>query len=158
MAETNGCNLFLVYEGVVVTPNADHCMPGVTRGLVMKLCQTLLSKNQQEGNLVSNNENDSNNKEVNMVKGFEERRVSLSEFYSADEVFMTGTMGELTPVVIIDGRHIGSAHDRSSSSDDNDSNFDDNGIRLGAGPITKLLIREYKLLVQKPELFTPIII
>ena len=37
----------------------------------------------------------------------EERRVSLSQFYCADEVFTTGTMGELTPVTKIDGRVIG---------------------------------------------------
>jgi branched-subunit amino acid aminotransferase/4-amino-4-deoxychorismate lyase len=36
-----------------------------------------------------------------------ERRVSLSEFHAADEVFTTGTMGELTPVSVIDGRCIG---------------------------------------------------
>ncbi|CAM9759832.1 unnamed protein product [Discosporangium mesarthrocarpum] len=37
----------------------------------------------------------------------QERRVSLSECHSADEVFTTGTMGELTPVIEIDGRKIG---------------------------------------------------
>jgi branched-subunit amino acid aminotransferase/4-amino-4-deoxychorismate lyase len=36
-----------------------------------------------------------------------ERRISLTEFYAADEVFTTGTMGELTPVCEIDGRMIG---------------------------------------------------
>ncbi|GER37263.1 branched-chain amino acid aminotransferase [Striga asiatica] len=36
-----------------------------------------------------------------------ERRISLSEFHTADEVFTTGTMGELSPVVKIDGRVIG---------------------------------------------------
>ncbi|CAA0838874.1 Branched-chain-amino-acid aminotransferase-like protein 2 [Striga hermonthica] len=36
-----------------------------------------------------------------------ERRISLSEFHTADEVFTTGTMGELSPVVKIDGRIIG---------------------------------------------------
>lgn len=36
-----------------------------------------------------------------------ERRISLAEFHSADEVFTTGTMGELTPVTCIDGRSIG---------------------------------------------------
>lgn len=36
-----------------------------------------------------------------------ERRISLVEFYTADEVFTTGTMGELTPVLEIDGRQIG---------------------------------------------------
>ncbi|KAJ4846730.1 hypothetical protein Tsubulata_043097 [Turnera subulata] len=37
----------------------------------------------------------------------EERRISLSEFHTADEVWTTGTMGELTPVVKIDGRKVG---------------------------------------------------
>ena len=36
-----------------------------------------------------------------------ERRLSLAEFHTADEVFTTGTMGELTPVTLIDGRVIG---------------------------------------------------
>jgi branched-subunit amino acid aminotransferase/4-amino-4-deoxychorismate lyase len=36
-----------------------------------------------------------------------ERRISLAEFHAADEVFTTGTMGELTPVTEIDGRPIG---------------------------------------------------
>ena len=36
-----------------------------------------------------------------------ERNLSVTEFYNADEVFTTGTMGELTPVVEIDGRRIG---------------------------------------------------
>ena len=36
----------------------------------------------------------------------EERQISLSEFYGADTVFTTATMGELTPVAEIDGRAI----------------------------------------------------
>lgn len=36
-----------------------------------------------------------------------ERNISLVEFHAADEVFTTGTMGELTPVFEIDGRKIG---------------------------------------------------
>jgi len=36
-----------------------------------------------------------------------EKRISLTEAYTADEVFTTGTMGELTPVKEIDGRIIG---------------------------------------------------
>ena len=35
-----------------------------------------------------------------------ERNISIGEFYNADEVFITGTMGELTPVYEIDGRVI----------------------------------------------------
>jgi branched-subunit amino acid aminotransferase/4-amino-4-deoxychorismate lyase len=37
-----------------------------------------------------------------------ERNLSLTEMYTADEVFTTGTMGELTPVLEIDGRRVGS--------------------------------------------------
>jgi branched-chain amino acid aminotransferase len=40
---------------------------------------------------------------------YAERDLSLTEFHRADEVFCSGTMGELTPVVAIDGRPIGSA-------------------------------------------------
>ena len=36
-----------------------------------------------------------------------ERDISLTELYTADEVFTTGTMGELTPVLEVDGRRIG---------------------------------------------------
>jgi len=35
------------------------------------------------------------------------RDLSLAEFYRADEVFCTGTMGELAPVSTLDGRRIG---------------------------------------------------
>ena len=40
----------------------------------------------------------------------QEADLSLSEFYNADGVFATGTMGELTPVVEIDGRVIAKDH------------------------------------------------
>jgi branched-chain amino acid aminotransferase len=36
----------------------------------------------------------------------EERNLSLVDFYNADQVFATGTMGELTPIVEIDGRKV----------------------------------------------------
>ena len=36
-----------------------------------------------------------------------ERNLSLSELYTADEAFTTGTMGELAPVLEVDGRRIG---------------------------------------------------
>jgi branched-chain amino acid aminotransferase len=39
--------------------------------------------------------------------GCHEGDLSLTQFYSADEVFATGTMGGLTPVTAIDGRIIG---------------------------------------------------
>jgi branched-chain amino acid aminotransferase len=36
----------------------------------------------------------------------EERNISLTELYAADEAFGTGSMGELTPIVEVDGRYI----------------------------------------------------
>ena len=82
VAETNATNIFFVRRGTVVTPSADACLPGITRGIVIELCN--------EAGLP-----------------LEERNVSTSEAYTADEVFTTGTMGELAPVLEIDGRTIG---------------------------------------------------
>ncbi|XP_043711631.1 branched-chain-amino-acid aminotransferase-like protein 1 [Telopea speciosissima] len=82
VSETNATNIFLVKKGSVLTPHADYCLPGITRATVMELVV--------KENLV-----------------LEERRISLSEFHTADEVWTTGTMGELSPVVLIDGRVIG---------------------------------------------------
>mmetsp|Transcript_19557 Transcript_19557/g.49736 ORF Transcript_19557/g.49736 Transcript_19557/m.49736 type:complete len:186 (-) Transcript_19557:428-985(-) len=41
VAETNACNLFLVKQGHLLTPHADHCLPGITRETVMKLAECL---------------------------------------------------------------------------------------------------------------------
>ena len=81
VAEANATNLFMVKNGTVHTPNAEACLPGITRGLIIELCQEL---------------------NIPLV----ERNISISEFYNADQVFNTGTMGELTPVYMIDGRNI----------------------------------------------------
>ncbi|XBH62358.1 hypothetical protein VPH35_116605 [Triticum aestivum] len=82
VSETNATNIFMVKKGIVLTPHADYCLPGITRATVMDLVV--------KENLV-----------------LRERRISLSEFHAADEVWTTGTMGEITPVVMIDGREIG---------------------------------------------------
>lgn len=82
VSETNDTNLFLVRDGVVCTPHADACLPGLTRKMVLDICR----------------DND-----IPSV----ERNLSLTELYAADEVFTTGTMGELTPVLEADGRTIG---------------------------------------------------
>ena len=42
----------------------------------------------------------------------EVRDISLPELYRADELFCTGTMGELTPVIELDGRTIGTGDGR----------------------------------------------
>lgn len=82
VSETNATNVFMVEDGILMTPHADHCLPGITRQTVLDLARDLGITT-------------------------EVRRISLAEFHSADEVFTTGTMGELTPVTMIDGRTIG---------------------------------------------------
>ncbi|MEQ9401971.1 MAG: aminotransferase class IV [Cyclobacteriaceae bacterium] len=81
VAELNDTNLFMVKNGKLFTPFPNACLHGITRGFVLELART---------NNIPN----------------EERDLSLVEFYNADEVFATGTMGELTPVVEMDGRKI----------------------------------------------------
>jgi branched-chain amino acid aminotransferase group I len=81
VAEANGVNVFCIRDGVVRTPYADYCLPGITRKTVLRICEELTLPHA-------------------------EARISVSEFYVADEVFTTGTMGELTRVREIDGREI----------------------------------------------------
>ena len=83
VSETNDTNLFMVRNGTVCTPHADACLPGLTRQMVLDICR----------------EHD-----IPAV----ERNLSLTELYTADEAFTSGTMGELTPVLQVDGRTIGS--------------------------------------------------
>jgi len=102
VSETNATNIFMVKKGIVLTPHADYCLPGITRATVMDLVV--------KENLV-----------------LHERRISLSEFHAADEVWTTGTMGELTPVVMIDGREIGDGK---------------------IGPVTRQIQNAYKVLTE----------
>ena len=81
VAETNATNIFMIKKGVVFTPFADACLPGITRGLIIDLCKE------------------------NKIPIFE-KNISVTEFYNADQVFTTGTMGELAQVVEIDKRKI----------------------------------------------------
>ncbi len=80
-SELNGTNIFMVRNKTVFTPHADACLPGITRGLILEIC------------------NDHN---IPVV----EKNISLTELYAADEVFCTGSMGEITPIVDLDGRKI----------------------------------------------------
>jgi len=81
VAETNATNIFMTKGGKLHTSLATACLNGITRGLVMDIAKEL---------------------DIDV----EERQISLSEFYGADTVFTTATMGELTPVAEIDGRAI----------------------------------------------------
>ncbi|HLA63821.1 MAG TPA: aminotransferase class IV [Rhodothermales bacterium] len=82
LAETNATNVFVVKGDVVQTPFTDACPEGVTRQTVLDLC-------------------------VREGLPHAEVRLSLTDAYRADEVFTTGTMGELAAVTWIDGRTIG---------------------------------------------------
>jgi len=82
ISETNDTNIFMVKKGQVLTPHADSCLPGLTRQMILRICG-------DEG--------------IPAV----ERNLSLTELYTADEAFTSGTMGELTPVLEADGRIIG---------------------------------------------------
>src|SRR6516164_3518142 len=82
VAETNATNLFLVSAGRLSTPTAAACPEGITRAAVLDIAL--------DADLPCD------------IADF-----SLSQFYAADEVFVTGTMGGLVPVLAIDGRTIG---------------------------------------------------
>ena len=79
---TNACNFFIVRKGEVWTSTGDYCMNGITRQKVIDLCR------------------------ANGIPVYE-RNFSLVDTYGADEAFLTGTFGALTPVGEIDGRVIG---------------------------------------------------
>jgi branched-chain amino acid aminotransferase len=82
VAETNATHLFLVHNDVVITPDTGSCPEGITRATVLDLCRS--------------------HNISHVVKD-----ISLAEVYRADELFCTGTMGELAPVLELDGRTIG---------------------------------------------------
>jgi branched-subunit amino acid aminotransferase/4-amino-4-deoxychorismate lyase len=82
VSETNATNIFLIKAGALHTPLTESCLPGLTRAKVLEIARE--------------------NKTIAV-----ERHITLSECYTADEVFTTGTMGGLSPVIKIDGRIIG---------------------------------------------------
>ena len=82
VAETNATHIFIVQDGVVMTPDTGACPEGITRGAVLEICASSGIPCQV-------------------------KNISLAEVYRADEMFCTGTMGELAPVVELDGRQIG---------------------------------------------------
>lgn len=84
LAETNATNVFLIRDGVLGTPFGHACLPGITRGYTLDLAKEL-GIPVREGDY------------------------SLTELYTADEAFTTGTMGGLAHIVEVDGRRIGPA-------------------------------------------------
>lgn len=83
VSEGAGENIFLIKDGIIFTPTlTSAALPGITRDAIIKLTKDL---------------------------GFEIREQVLSResLYLADEVFMTGTAAEITPVRSVDGIEVG---------------------------------------------------
>ena len=83
VTETSGANLFAVLRGVVCTPPLDSVLEGITRATIITLLASLGTR-------------------------VVERRMTRDDIYTADEVFLTGTAAEVTPIREVDGRRIGS--------------------------------------------------
>lgn len=78
----NATNFFIIKNDEVWTSTGEYCMNGITRAKVIEACE--------KNNIVCKQKN-----------------FSLFDVYGADEAFVTGTFGGLTPVTKIDGRTIG---------------------------------------------------
>lgn len=82
VATCNSTNFFVVRHGEVWTSTGTHCLHGITRGKVLEVARS------------------------SGIPAFG-RDFSLFDVYSADEAFVTGTFGGLTPVASVDGKPIG---------------------------------------------------
>ncbi|MDR9418647.1 aminotransferase class IV [Gracilimonas sp.] len=77
----NATNFFMVKDGEVWTSTGQYCMNGITRGKVIEICKKSGIPCHQ-------------------------KNFSLFDVYGADEAFVTGSFGGLTPVTEIDGKII----------------------------------------------------
>jgi len=101
VAETTGANIFLVIDGKLHTPTPDCFLDGITRRSVMGLAR---------------------------ARGLEivERTILPAELGSADEIFVTGTAAEVTPVGRIDD------------------------LEFQVGPVTRALMEDFEAMVRAP--------
>jgi branched-chain amino acid aminotransferase len=82
VAETNATHIFLVTGARLATPTTAACPEGITRAVVLELAASAGIPHETGD-------------------------YSLTELYNADEMFVTGTMGGIAPVISLDGRTIG---------------------------------------------------
>lgn len=101
LAETTGANLFLVIDGVIHTPTPDCFLDGITRRTVIELARK---------------------------RGYEvvERHIKPEELESVQEIFVTGTAAEVTPVRAIDD------------------------MRFQVGPVSSQLVDDFRALTRAP--------
>ena len=103
ISEGSGDNIYIIKNGVILTPPTLNNLRGITRMVVLELAEQL---------------------------GIPVRETNLGYFdlYTADEVFVTGTAAEVAPIVLIDGRSIGSGR---------------------PGPITRQLMAAFKTATER---------
>jgi branched-chain amino acid aminotransferase len=82
VAETNATHVFVVRNGRVLTSHVVACPEGITRATVLEICA------------------------ANQIP-CGESELTVDDLYNADEMFCTGTMGELAGVVSLDAKKIG---------------------------------------------------
>ena len=99
VATCNATNFFIVRHGELWTSTGMYNLPGITRALILEVAR--------EAGITTY-----------------EKNFSLTDVYAADEVFVTGTFGGLTPVREVDGRTIGDGS--------------------GGGPVTDRLVTLYR--------------
>jgi branched-chain amino acid aminotransferase len=103
ISEGSGDNIFVVKNGEIITPPTLNNLRGITRVVVLEIAASL-------GITVK------------------EQNLGYYDMYSADEVFVTGTAAEVGPIVLIDGRSIGSGK---------------------PGPITRQLMAAFKSVTER---------
>ena len=101
VAEATGANLFMVKDGSLHTPPPDCFLDGITRRTVMALAREA---------------------QIEVI----ERPIELDELWQADELFLTGTAAEVTPISEIEGHG------------------------FAVGPVTRQLMADYDAEVHKP--------
>ncbi len=77
LAETNATHLFIVRDGMISTPTTKACPTGITRATILELCE------QHDIPILV-------------------RDIPENEIHRADEMFCSGTMGEIVPVTRVD--------------------------------------------------------
>src|SRR5690606_15917171 len=82
LAEASAANIFLVKNEKIYTPFPNHCLAGITRATVIEM--------------MANN-------------GFSvmERDLTYADLFSADEIFLTSTAIDISPVIQLDRRAVG---------------------------------------------------
>ena len=103
ISEGSGDNIFVVKNGEIITPPTLNNLRGITRMVALEIAASL-------GITVK------------------EQNIGYYDMYSADEVFVTGTAAEVGPIVLIDGRSIGSGR---------------------PGPITRQLMAAFKSVTER---------